>query len=98
MKEGSPLLGLEDLAPGVKGYTIVRGDTVYLPMIEVQDEGKGKCQAYLESLEKQYKVVKVPNVLSGILLHILKKRGYKLSLEYSEEFQEMVEVWVKERR
>jgi hypothetical protein len=84
--------GLEE---GIDGYLCVHGDTVYLSSIEVQVPNQGRCQRYLEKLESKYKVVKVPNVISAALLHILQKRGYKPIAEWAEEFGEFVDVWVK---
>lgn len=88
---------INGLAEGIDGYIIEEGDTVYLPDIEVRDKNKGKCQTYLAELESKYRVVKVPNVISGILIHILEKREYRLTCEYSREFNEPVDVWVKEK-
>ena len=85
---------IDGLAPGIDGYIIAEGDTVYLPHIEVHDPGKGRCQAYLAQLEARYKAVKVPTVLSSILEHILKKRGYKLTIEHEPDNFEVF-VWVK---
>lgn len=88
----------DELDDGVVGFIMADGDTVYLPFIEVLDSGKGKCQAYLEKLEREYGVIKIPCVVSRILLHILQKRGYKLTYEYSKQFEEAVDVWVKEKQ
>lgn len=85
------------LGEGIDGYICVHGDIVYLSSIEVQVQGQGRCQQYLEKLESEYRVVKVPNVVSAALLHILQKRRYKLTAEWDERFGECVDIWVKEK-
>jgi len=91
------MIETDSLAPGVSGQIFPEGDTVYLPFIATNPQGQGLCQIYLAHLESEYRVVKVPTVISAALEHILIKRGYKQKIEWADEpFNCPVELWVKE--
>jgi len=64
-----------ELAPGVRGYTLEVGGDLWLPLIYAEDEGSGQVGEYLDSLPFDRTVV-VPNILSGRLAGMLKRRGF----------------------
>ena len=89
-------LDLDELAPGLRGYTMEHGGATYIPALFADKPGNGALTKYLDKLEKDGVTIKVPNVLSARLEAYLERRGYVLIGEYSPQFQEVVPVWVKE--
>lgn len=94
MMEARGDLGLERLAPGVRGYTIEEDDAIYIPMIVAEDEGSGDVGAYLDSLPTD-RIIKIPDVISPRLREMLLRRGYVVAWEYAPEFEEDVEILEK---
>jgi hypothetical protein len=90
-------LGLYELAPGVRGYVVEDDGVIYIPMVVSTEPGKGNVGSFLDALPKQ-RTIKFPNVISARLEGMLTRRGYVLTEEWSEEFQEVVEVYMRERR
>lgn len=77
MKAGETFeLGQEpELAPGVGGYTLDVDGDLWLPLIYAEDEGSGQVGEYLDTLPFDRRVV-VPNILSGRLAGMLRRRGF----------------------
>lgn len=85
---------LDELAPGVRGYTVEEGEDIYIPLIISKDKGKGNVGRYLDSLPRD-KNIKVPNVMNPLLARMLFRRGYVVIIEEVEELGgESVSVWV----
>lgn len=58
-------LGLDNLAPGIQGYTVDCGEEgLYVPLIISTEPEKGNVGKYLDTL-RDLPLVKIPNVLSG---------------------------------
>ena len=83
---------LEQLAPGVTGYTREWNDSLYIPYIRADREGNGDVGRYLDSLPTDRRVV-VPCVISKRLEGMLKRRGFTPAWEWSEYMGEHVEIW-----
>lgn len=86
---------LTELAEGVKGYTMEHEDALYIPVVVAKHPGNGDVARYLDSLPKD-KTIKFPTVLHPQLRDMLSRRGYKVTHEWAEEFQEYAEVFVRE--
>lgn len=84
--------GLRELAPGVMGYTFDTDGGLYIPVINAQDPGSGQVAAYLDSLPRDRRVV-FPNVLHPRLEEMLQRRGFTLTWEWAEDFDEWVDVY-----
>ena len=86
MKAGETFqIGQEpELAPGVRGYTLDVDGDLWLPLIYAEGEGSGQVGAYLDSLPFDRRVV-VPNILSGRLAGMLKRRGFVTETVTSSE-------------
>lgn len=93
----SPSIGmrLDRLAPGVEGYMVEHLGATYIPLVIAIQPGNGAVGKWLDSLDNA-KTWKFPTVLSPILEGMLRRRGFKLGLEWSPEFGEMAEVWIRE--
>ncbi len=87
---------LDELAPGLKGYTMEHEGATYVPVLFADHPGSGALTRYLDGLEATGVTVKIPNVINGRLEAYLQRRGYHLIGEYSPQFQEAVPVWVKD--
>jgi len=87
-------LGFEDeLAPDVWGYTVDCGDKgLYVPLVSTTKPGEGRVGLYIDSLPRDRRVV-FPNVLSPILKGMLIRRGFTLTREFAEEFNDFVPCW-----
>lgn len=81
-----------ELAPRVTGYTVETDDGLYVPVITAEREGSGDVGRFLDSLPKDRRVV-VPNVVNPRLEGMLIRRGFTLTEEWSDAFEEMVPVW-----
>lgn len=84
----------ELLAPGVLGYKIETEDAIYIPLIQAVTEGSGAVGAYLDSLPAD-RAIKIPDVISDRLRKMLLRRGYVVTHEYAEEFEEDVEIMTR---
>jgi hypothetical protein len=85
---------LDQLAPGVRGYTVEHEGAVYVPVVIADKPGSGDVGRWLDSLDPK-KTWKFPTVLSPVLEGMLKRRGFTQALEWSPEFDEMCELWEK---
>jgi len=84
------MMGLEELAPGVMGYTVEMKE-LWVPFISATEEGSGSVGRYLDSLPEDISIV-IPTVISERLDGMLRRRGYvpelrydRMSGEHSEE-------------
>ena len=96
IKSGSRLdvaVGLYKLAPGVNGYAIRRGQTVYIPVIEAVTPGSGDVGRFLDSLPGKFKEARIPNVINPQLVAMLQRRGFWLTWEPTSLGR--IDVWVK---
>jgi hypothetical protein len=85
---------LDELAPGLFGYTVEYEGALYVPLVVADDPGHGACSRYLDSLPRD-RTIKFPTVISSKLEGALQRRGFTLELEYSTEFQTHVDVYVR---
>ncbi len=89
---------LNTINPKLKGYMVDCGPReVYVPFVFSLEEGRGHVLQLIELLKERYAVVKFPNVLNPKLVGMLLRRGFKVEMEYSQEFDEAVEVWIWRR-
>jgi len=86
---------LDELAPGLRGYTVEKDGALYIPFFIAEERGKGVLTRYLDDVESRYKVVKIPTVLSERLALYLQRRGYIVTHEWAAEVSEWAEIWVK---
>lgn len=84
---------LEDLAPGVRGYTTKDPTGLYIPVIVATKSDRGDVGRYLASLPRDT-CIKVPTVTSAVLVGMLERRGFVETHEWAEEFGCWSEVWV----
>jgi len=68
------------------GYAVLKDGVLWLSFIVSKDEGKGNFRKFLDEIEEKY-TIKIPTP-SDRMFKILKKRDYKETLEYFEEFGE----------
>jgi hypothetical protein len=81
--------GQEDvIAPGVLGYAIQQGETIFIPLIIAENEGSGDVGRFLDSLSGR---CVVPCVTSPRLAAMLIRRGF------SPEFDGGVDIWKRKR-
>jgi hypothetical protein len=86
-------LRLDELAPGVAGYTFDReADGLYVPLVAALRPGHGAVGRYLDILPRDRRVV-FPNVISPVLEGMLQRRGFTLIEEWSEDYEAMVPCW-----
>jgi hypothetical protein len=88
------LLPLDELSPGLFGYTLESGGALYVPLVVARPPGRGALSRYLNALPRD-RVVKFPSVLSSILERALLKRGFHVEYEWSDEHDERVEMYVR---
>jgi len=74
----------EFIAPGVRGYAIQQGETVYIPLIIAENEGSGEVGKFLDSLSRR---CVIPNVTSPRLAAMLMRRGF------APTYDEGVDIW-----
>lgn len=89
-------MGEEKLAEGVYGCIFDTPEGIYIPVITAGDPGNGDVGRFLDSLPRD-RDVKFPCVISPILDGMLRRRGFVDGKEFSEEFQEDVEMLVRAR-
>lgn len=94
MTEPKPLWPLDEISPGVLGYTMEFEGATYIPLIEPLHPGQGDVGRFLDSLDP-IQTWKVPTVVNGVLAGMLLRRGWVLTIEHSPEFGP-VEVFVRE--
>lgn len=85
---------LDDLAPGVRGYTMESFGCTYIPVIAATNPDHGDVSRYLDSLPRDH-VIKVPTVTSQKLDGMLRRRGFKRDSEWAEEFGCWAEIFVR---
>jgi hypothetical protein len=86
---------LDLVAPGVKADVHDEGlRGIYVPIIVAMNPGAGDVGRYLDGLPKDRRIV-FPTVISNRLIGMLERRGYHLEPEWSEEFGEWVECFVR---
>lgn len=81
-------------AAGIEGYVVEDGGAFYIPVIIARNPGRGDCGRWLDSLPRD-RTIKVPGVMSRRLAGMLERRGFVVEREWADEFQEMVEVYVR---
>lgn len=86
---------LDDLAPGVRGYTLEENGELWIPRIVAAEPGSGQVAAYLDSLPKGVTIC-FPTVLSPRLQKMLERRGFRPEPRWCEEAVGWVEVFVRQ--
>lgn len=99
--ENNQLLGktieLKTIEPNIEGYAVECGENgIYVPLLFSKKENEGNINRLIVKLKLQYPLIKFPNVLSPKLQIMLIRQGFKLTTEYSSEYEENIEVWVWE--
>jgi hypothetical protein len=89
------LFVLDELAPGVFGYTVDSPNGLYVPLVIAKNPGNGDVGRYLDSLPTNRRVI-VPDVLNPQLAGMLERRGFTLTEEWSASFDEMVPIYERE--
>ena len=86
---------LDQLAPGVSGYTSEVGEALLVPVIIADKEGNGDVGRYLDTLPRDRWVI-FPTVLSARLAGMLERRGfYPGQVDTGEE---MIEAYLRPPR
>lgn len=88
---GVPNGWLDELAPGVFGYTMEDEHALWIPIIQAERPGSGAVSRYLDSLPLD-RTVRVPNVISGRLEGMLERRGFVPRRVWAEEVEQWVQV------
>ena len=88
---GSRLTTLTRLAPGVRGYAILKGGAYYVPVIEAERPSCGDVGRFLDALDPLV-TWKIPTVINPVLAAMLARRGFSLVTEYTAD-GEPVAVW-----
>ena len=84
----------EDLAPGVRGYTVEHQGELWIPIIWSLSPGKGCVGAYLDALCTNRTIV-FPAVISVRLEGMLTRRGFHVEWRENEVLSLLVECWVR---
>ena len=84
------------LPPEIRGYACIHDKTLYLSAIKSKEPGKGTFRRFLDKVEGEFDVIKVPTP-SMRMREILTKRGYLTTEEYSKEMEDVVEIMMKKR-
>jgi hypothetical protein len=77
-----------------KGYLWLIDDSIYISIIMSLKPGEGNLSKLFNNIWCEGYKIKVPTPFKN-MRSILEKKGFKETKEYSKEFQEIVEVWVK---
>jgi CRISPR/Cas system CMR subunit Cmr4 (Cas7 group RAMP superfamily) len=88
----SVLAMLDEIAPGVVGYTTETEEALYIPLIYSLEEGQGHVGRFLDALPRD-RTVRVPTVLSSRLAGALSRRGFRPVREWDDRAKEWIEVW-----
>lgn len=94
-ERASRAMAEEELAPGVWGYRCDTPEGIYFPVINAARPGSGDVARFLDSLPRDRRVV-FPTVLSDRLRGMLERRGFEVSVEWSDEFGADVEIMVRD--
>jgi hypothetical protein len=91
VKVGSPLIPGQEgsLAPGVRGYAVLDGDVIAIPLIIAETEGSGAVGKFLDSLSPR---CVIPCVTSPRLMGMLARRGWIPTWEKQDSGEE-VDIW-----
>lgn len=81
-------------AAGIDGYVVESDGALYIPVIAARVRGKGHCSRWLDSLPDSV-TIKIPGVLNYQLAGMLARRGFLTIREWSDAYQEWVEVYVR---
>ena len=73
------------------------GDYIYISHIKSREKRKGYLSALFDSILSKGYGIKVPTPFP-VMEAILIKKGFVRTEEWFEQFDEYVEVWVKEKR
>lgn len=85
------MFSVEEIAPGVRGYTIENERGLYIPVVWAVNEGNGDVSRFLDTLPRDRRVV-FPTVISKRLAEMLLRRGFVWTQEWSDEFGEAVDL------
>ena len=77
------------------GWLGKKGHYIYISFIISKQEGKGNLSRLFDEILKAGYGIKVPTPFAH-MMSICVKKGFKRTFEYSQDFREHVEVWVKE--
>ena len=95
-EEVAAAMGEQLLAPGVRGHYFDTPEGIYIPVITADHPGSGDVSRFLDALPKD-RPVKFPTVISGKLRGMLLRRGFIDGQEFSPEYDDWVEIMVRER-
>lgn len=77
-----------------EGYLFESGKDIYISFIISLREGKGNLRKLFDSILEEGYNVKVPTPFARMEM-IIKKMGFKHTVEYVKEFGEYADVWIK---
>lgn len=89
------LTTVEEISAASGGYAVESDGAIYIPVVMMQRRGRGDGGRFLDSLPRD-RTVKFPCVISRVLVGMLERRGFVLTYEWSTEFREYVDVYVRE--
>jgi hypothetical protein len=81
------------IAPGVRGCVVVTASGNYVPLVFAEHPRTGAVGRFLDSLDAA-KTWKFPTVVSAILVGMLKRRGFLLTVEKDPDWGD-IEVWCR---
>lgn len=82
---------VDELAPGVRGYSVCDKGVTYYPAIMATKPGSGDVTRFLDGLPRDQAIC-FPNVISSQLREMLLRRDFVVDKEWAPEFEEYVEV------
>ena len=79
-----------------EGYLWKKEDYIYISLIKSFNPGHGDLSALFKRIQEKGFGIKVPAALSQMKA-ICKRKGFKLTTENHETYNEAVDVWVLEK-
>jgi hypothetical protein len=86
---------LDEISEASGGYALEVNGEIYIPAIMMRNPGRGDGGRFLDALPRD-RTIKVPNIISHVLVGMLERRGFHLIYEWAPEYQEWVDVYVRE--
>jgi len=88
---------MDRIAPGVKGLLLEEYRSLWIAVLMAEHPGSGDVSRYLDALDT-HRTIYVPNVISTKLAGMLARRGFVPHATHLPELEEIIDVWVRERR
>lgn len=91
-QETSPQVERIGVASG--GYAVESEGRIYVPVVLMPRPGMGDGGRFLDALPGDRTIV-FPCVVSAVLAGMLERRGFVLTWEWSEQYQEALECYIR---